>query len=71
MPDRYENPENAEEATLAAALASENADAIDDTVEEELPVSETAEEVPAFEATEDVSEDTPETPAANENGENS
>ena len=71
VPDRYENPENAEEATLAAALASENADAIDDTVEEELPVSETAEEVPAFEATEDVSEDTPETPAANENGENS
>ena len=33
VPDRYENPEAAEEATLAAALASEGQDAIDDTVE--------------------------------------
>ena len=32
--DRYENPEGAEEATLAAALASEGADAIDNMVEE-------------------------------------
>ena len=31
--DRYENPEAAEEATLAAALASEGQDSIDDTVE--------------------------------------
>ena len=33
VPDRYENPEAAEEATLAAALASEGQDSIDDTVE--------------------------------------
>ena len=31
--DRYENPEAAEEATLAAALASEGQDSIDETVE--------------------------------------
>ena len=34
VPDRYENPEGAEEATLAAALASEGAESIDETVEE-------------------------------------
>ena len=34
MPDRYENPEAAEEATLAAALASEGQDSIDYSVEE-------------------------------------
>jgi len=33
VPDRYENPEGAEEATLAAALASEGAEAIDESVE--------------------------------------
>ena len=33
VPDRYENPEAAEEATLAAALASEGQDAIDESVE--------------------------------------
>ena len=37
VPDRYENPEGAEEATLAAALASEGAASIDETVEESLP----------------------------------
>ncbi len=41
VPDRYENPEGAEEATLAAALASEGQDSIDDSVEEVLsPVEE-------------------------------
>lgn len=42
VPDRYENPEGAEEATLAAAQASEGAASIDETVEEEItaPVSE-------------------------------
>lgn len=34
VPDRYSNPENAEEATIAAALASEDAAPIDETVEE-------------------------------------
>ena len=43
VPDRFTNPENAEEATLAAALASEGAEAIDETMEDVLPaVKETA-----------------------------
>ena len=42
--DRFTNPENAEEATLAAAAASEGADPIDESVEETVvtPVAETA-----------------------------
>ena len=36
VPDRYENPEHAEEATLAAALESEGAASIDESVEEEI-----------------------------------
>ena len=42
--DRFTNPENAEEATLAAAAASEGADPIDESVEETVvtPVEETA-----------------------------
>ncbi|MCI6488535.1 MAG: membrane protein insertase YidC [Clostridiales bacterium] len=41
--DRFTNPENAEEATLAAAAASEGADPIDESVEEAVatPVEET------------------------------
>ena len=41
--DRFTNPENAEEATLAAAAASEGADPIDESVEETIttPVEET------------------------------
>ena len=41
--DRFTNPENAEEATLAAAAASEGADPIDESVEETVstPVEET------------------------------
>ena len=34
VPDRYENPETAEEATIAAAAESEGAEAIDETVPE-------------------------------------
>ncbi len=34
VPDRYSNPEAAEEATLRAALESEDAESIDETVEE-------------------------------------
>ena len=37
VPDRYENPEAAEEATIAAALESEGAASIDETVEETVP----------------------------------
>ena len=42
--DRFTNPENAEEATLAAAAASEGADPIDESVEETVvtPVAEAA-----------------------------
>ena len=40
VPDRYENPEAAAEATLAAALASEGAASIDDSVEDTAPVNE-------------------------------
>ena len=41
--DRFTNPKNAEEATLAAAAASEGADPIDESVEETIttPVEET------------------------------
>ena len=41
--DRFTNPENAEEATLAAAAASEGADPIDESMEETIttPVEET------------------------------
>ena len=36
VPDRFTNPETAEEATIAAAAASEGADAIDESVEENV-----------------------------------
>ena len=42
VPDRYENPEAAEEATLAAAMESEGAAAIDETVEETVPAADVA-----------------------------
>ncbi len=38
VPDRYENPEHAEEATLAAAEASEGEASIDESVAEETTV---------------------------------
>lgn len=39
VPDRYENPEGAEEATLAAAQASEGEASIDESVAEEITAS--------------------------------
>ena len=45
VPDRFTNPENAEAATLAAAEASEGADAIDYSVEETEEIVNTAEAV--------------------------
>ena len=41
VPDRFTNPENAEEATAAAALASEDGASIDETVEETELAAET------------------------------
>ena len=43
VPDRYSNPEAAEEATLKAALASEDESPIDETAEDDVPVLGTAE----------------------------
>ncbi|MCR5138376.1 MAG: membrane protein insertase YidC [Oscillospiraceae bacterium] len=63
VPDRYSNPENAEAATLAAAEASENADSIDESVEEELfPAADTVDSAEAAEVAVE--------PVAEENGEN-
>ncbi|MBR5095268.1 MAG: YidC/Oxa1 family membrane protein insertase [Oscillospiraceae bacterium] len=46
VPDRYDDPEHAEEATLAAALESEGAASIDETVEESADLAtETAESI--------------------------
>ena len=59
VPDRFTNPENAEEATAAAALASEDATPIDETVEETDLVAEVLEEAAeevAEEATDSVEE---------------
>ncbi len=69
VPDRYTNPENAEEATLRAALESEDAASIDDTVEETAAEAESvvAEASTAF-TSEEKSADVE--PAAEENGEN-
>ena len=53
VPDRFSNPEGAEEATLAAAAASENAPAIDENVEE---LNAAAEEITEAAAAEDVAE---------------
>ena len=53
VPDRFSNPEGAEEATLAAAAASENAPAIDENVEE---LNAAAEEITEAAAAEEVAE---------------
>ncbi|MBR4472805.1 MAG: membrane protein insertase YidC [Oscillospiraceae bacterium] len=42
VPDRYSNPEAAEEATMKAALESEDAEAIDETVEDDVLIPEAA-----------------------------
>ena len=60
VPDRFTNPETAEEATLAAALESEGAEAIDESVEE--PVLNAAEE--AVQAAETLADKAPEAEAA-------
>ena len=56
VPDRFSNPEGAEEATLMAAAASEDAPAIDETVEELSPAAEEIVETAAEEITEAAAE---------------
>ena len=76
VPDRYSNPENAEAATLAAAEASENAESIDESVEEEILTPATESVEVGGEAAPEVSEESSEghdadvEPVAEENGEN-
>ena len=50
VPDRFTNPEHAEEATLAAAEESEGNVSIDENVAEELPAVETLGETAAEES---------------------
>ena len=50
VPDRYEHPETAEEATEAAALASEGAEAIDESVADDVVVAAAAVEEAAEES---------------------
>ena len=57
VPDRFTNPENAEAATIAAAEASEDAPAIDETVETVDTAAETVEA--AIETVEDAVEEAP------------
>ena len=71
VPDRYSNPEAAAEATLAAALESEDAASIDETVEDDAALVQATE--PAVAEAEETG--APETeaavePAADENGVN-
>ena len=76
VPDRYSNPENAEAATLAAAEASENAESIDESVEEEILTPATESVEVGGEAAPEVIEESSEDhdadvePVAEENGEN-
>ena len=68
VPDRFSNPEAAEAATLAAALESENAASIDETVEDDVTMPAETPAVTEPEQTE--AQNTDVEPAAEENGEN-
>ena len=71
VPDRFTNPENAEEATAAAALYSEDAAPIDETVEEDVLISAPAgEEAASGEGAESGADEPAIGPDAEENGEN-
>ena len=83
VPDRFSNPEGAEAATLAAAMESENALPIDETVEDDVPAAvqeaveetqvpeaETPEENSVPEAVPSAVEEAEDTPVVTENGEN-
>ena len=60
VPDRYSNPEGAEEATLKAAQESEDAEAIDETVEDDVLIPETEAEPEAEAAADETETETPE-----------
>ena len=60
VPDRYSNPETAEEATLKAAQESEDAEAIDETVEDDVLIPEAAAETEAETADTETETETPE-----------
>ena len=67
VPDRFTNPETAEEATLAAAAESEFAPAIDESIPDDVPAVETAEvETEVTEAAEETIESASETVPAEE-----
>ena len=59
VPDRYSNPETAEEATLKAAEESEDAAAIDDTVEDDVLIPEAAADTAAETADTETETETP------------
>ena len=61
VPDRYSNPETAEEATLKAAEESEDAAAIDDTVEDDVLIPEAAADTAAETADTETETETPQT----------
>ena len=60
VPDRYSNPETAEEATLKAAQESEDAEAIDETVEDDVLIREAAADTEAETADTETETETPE-----------
>ena len=60
VPDRYSNPETAEEATLKAAQESEDAEAIDETVEDDVLIPEAAADTEAETADTETETETPE-----------
>ena len=67
VPDRFTNPETAEEATLAAAAESEFAPAIDESIPDDVPAVETADvETEVTEAAEETVESAEETVPAEE-----
>jgi len=59
VPDRYSNPETAEEATLKAAEESEDAAAIDETVEDDVLIPEAAADTAAETADTETETETP------------
>ena len=60
MPDRYSNPEDAEEATLKAAQESEDAESIDESVEDDVLIPEAAAETEADTSAAETETETPE-----------
>ena len=56
VPDRFDNPENAEEATIAAAEASEGVSSIDESIPDDVFTAEVAEEVEAVETAAEAAE---------------